>query len=79
MTSESGDTIDPPEGAPQGVEPSGSLSSIVSVVVVLNAATAGLGGLYTATRSLAVTVIAAVLVAVLAFCLTRQRAPRNDP
>lgn len=78
MTPESGD-VDLPEDALQGVKPSGSLSSIVSVVVVLNTATAGLGGLYTATRSLAVTMIAAVLVAVLAFCLTRPQAPRNAP
>lgn len=44
-----------------------------TVVILLNAVTVALGGLYVSTRSVSVTTVAAGLVAILVLCLTFSR------
>lgn len=48
-----------------------------ALVVLSTAVTAGVGGLYMATRSIVVTALAAGLIAVLGACVTVQRRHRR--
>lgn len=58
----------------RGQQPQSDLSA-ATIVILFNAVVAGLGGLYVSTRSIAVTALAAVSVAVLALLVGRRRVP----
>ncbi|MET7329519.1 hypothetical protein [Nonomuraea sp. NPDC005650] len=58
-----------PTGSEENETPAQSGWDIPGLVLFLNATTAGLGGLYIATHSVLVTLVAAALVAALAGCM----------
>jgi len=54
----------------QGLSPD---RSVTTIVIIFNSVAAGLGGLYAGTHSIALTALAAALVAVLALLAVRRR------
>jgi heme A synthase len=67
------------QGSDASREEPGSMpwAAVASVVLVANSIFAGLGSLYTTTNSIAVVVVAAILLSVLAVVIVWARTRRN--